>query len=64
MGETHQILFEFKQVGNIIRVTAVDPITGIEAVIQGPASAGQAVLQQTAMKKLVYLIKKQQQADK
>ena len=48
---------EFRQIGRLVRVTAIDPATGTEATIQGPASAGQAALGAVAMKKLDYMVK-------
>jgi hypothetical protein len=55
----NEVLFEFQQVGAIMRVSALDVATGTEVVIQGPASASQYQLQQTAMKKLVYVLEKE-----
>lgn len=49
---------EFQQVGAFMRVTAIDPQTGTEAVIQGPANASEAVLSQTAIQKLEYLLRR------
>lgn len=53
-----EVLFEFTPAGATVKVTAVDAETGIEAVIQGPASAGQHALKQAAVKKLQYLLEK------
>jgi len=58
MAMKREALIEFAQIGRIMRVTAIDPETGIEAVIQGPATAGQAILKQNALKKLQYLLDK------
>jgi hypothetical protein len=54
-----EVLFEVTPSGSIVKVTAIDAETGIEAVIQGPVSAGQHALKQAALKKLVYLLEKQ-----
>lgn len=59
MAEKQEALLEFVQIGAFVRVTAVDPVTGIEAVIQGPVTAGEAALRHTAMQKLAYLLRKQ-----
>lgn len=48
---------EFKRVGSIVKVTAIDSVTGREAVIQGPASAGEHALAQAAVKKLEFLLR-------
>ncbi len=49
---------EFQQLGSLVRVTAIDPASGREAVIQGPASAGEAALGRLAVQKLEYLLRK------
>lgn len=53
-------LVEMQRVGNVVRVTAIDPVTGREAVIQGPAGAGETLLARTAVNKLAYLLGKKQ----
>lgn len=54
-------LIEFQVVGAYAKVTAVDPKTGIEATILGPASASEAMLTQAAIRKLNYVLNKQQE---
>lgn len=54
-----EVLFEFVQIGTIVRVTAVHAATGTEVVIQGPASQPQSLLQRTALAKLRYVLEKQ-----
>ncbi|MDX9690256.1 MAG: hypothetical protein EOM37_03715 [Proteobacteria bacterium] len=56
-----EVLFELKRIGSIVRVTAVDPVTGIEAVIQGPAHLSQQELQRTAARKLEFLLQKEKE---
>jgi len=51
-------LIEFQSIGTLVRVTALDPQTGLEAVIQGPASAGQQALGRLAVQKLEYVLRK------
>lgn len=53
-----EYLFEFQHIGNTVRVTVVDPESGLEAVIQGPASAGESILKRAALQKLVFLRRK------
>ncbi|MFA6280439.1 MAG: hypothetical protein WC612_06585 [Bdellovibrionales bacterium] len=53
-----EVLFEYTQIGAIMKVTAVDAQTGTEVVIQGPASMPQSVLQRTALTKLRYVLDK------
>ena len=56
---SYEYLLEFQQIGALVRVTAIDPRTGVEAVIQGPASAGELALKQAAIRKLMYLQRKE-----
>jgi hypothetical protein len=53
-----EILFEFFAQGSVVKVTAIDSVTGDEVSIVGPASASQATLQATALQKLRYVQKK------
>ncbi len=51
-------LIECRVVGHLLRVTAIDPVTGREAVVQGPASAGAEAVKRLAVQKLIYLLNK------
>lgn len=53
-----EFLLEFQQVGPLVRVTAIDPVSRREAVIQGPASAGEQALGRLAVRKLEYLLRR------
>ena len=44
--------------GNTVKATAIDPVSGTEASIVGPASAPQSVLAENARRKLEYVMKK------
>lgn len=46
------VLFEFTVIGSVVRVCAIDSVTGIEVVTMGPAGASRADLQQLALAKL------------
>jgi hypothetical protein len=50
-----EILVEFVAIGNSVKVTAVDPATGLEAVIVGPAGAARNALAEAARRKLEFL---------
>lgn len=52
------VLIEFQAIGNVVRVSAIDPATHTEVVIQGPASAGKAVLTRNVLAKLNYMLRK------
>ena len=58
MNSGREILVEFVMRGNVVKVTAVDPVSGLEASIVGPANAPQAALADAARRKLDYLRKK------
>jgi hypothetical protein len=61
--ENSQIFIEFVVHGNVVKATAIDAATGIEASIVGPATAGQAALGQAAARKLEYVMKKKSGED-
>ena len=53
------IFVEFVILGNSIKATAIDPDTGLEASIVGPANAPRSTLADAARRKLEYVQKKQ-----
>jgi len=53
-----EILIEFVVQGNVVKATAIDPVTGTEAAIVGPANAGREALVEAARRKLEYVLKK------
>jgi len=55
-GTKHEYLLEFHRIGNTVKVTAIDPVTGREAAIVGPVNAGKAYLSRTAVRKLQYVM--------
>jgi len=57
--DPREVLFEFVRVGSSVRVSAIDPRSNTEAVVVGPATAGEARLRQIAMAKLRFLLSKQ-----
>jgi hypothetical protein len=61
-GETlvmpHEALFEFHQVGAFMKVAALDPESGIEVSIMGPANASEHVLRINALRKLEAALRK------
>lgn len=52
-------IIEFIPQGRYVKVTAIDPVSGVEAVIVGDASQSQALLERTAIQKLEFLIKRE-----
>ncbi len=53
-----EIIIEFRPVGAVVRVSAMDTQTLTEISIQGPASAGEEILKRNAVKRLEYVLKK------
>ena len=56
--EPAEIIFEFARVGPLVRVSAMDPATLTEVVIQGPANAGEATLRRAAAQRLAYVLER------
>jgi hypothetical protein len=48
----NSVLFEFVVLGGSVKVTALDPVSGAEAVVVGPSGAAQADLRRLALRKL------------
>ncbi len=56
--QSREVIIEYVQVGNTVRVTAVDAQTGTEVVFQAPANSSQLALQRMAVQKLKYVMNK------
>jgi hypothetical protein len=56
--DNREILFEFVPIGPYMKVTAFDVKTLTEASIQGPKNAPQSLLQNNALKRLEYVMRK------
>lgn len=57
-GANREVLIEFQQVGNAVKVTAVDTETLFEVSMMGPVSAGEEVLKRNVINKLKYVLAK------
>lgn len=53
-----EILFEIRQVGQLMRVTAIDPGSGTEVITIGDPQADHNLLERIAARKLKYVIAK------
>ena len=51
-------IIEFHQVGNAVKVTAMDPVTLTEVTIIGAPSAGDTELTRLVVRKLEYMLAK------
>ena len=60
MAKEHHgdVLIEMIQVGNAVKVTAVDTVTGIEVSIVGAPSISEEVMKRNAVNKLQYVLRK------
>lgn len=56
-----QVLFEFYRQGQFVKVAAIDVETKIEAVVIVPATLSEAQMKTQALRKLQYLINKNNQ---
>ena len=55
-----EVLFEYMRSGSSIKVTAIEPDTGIEAVVVVPVGLSEQQMQARAMQKLLYVLKKRE----
>jgi hypothetical protein len=55
---SRQVLIELQQIGNVVKVTAIDAVTGIEVSIVGDPRYGVETLKRTAARKLSYVMQK------
>lgn len=56
-----EVLFEYMRSGTSIKVTAIEPNTGVEAVVIVPAGMSEQQMQARAMQKLLYILKKKEE---
>ena len=54
-----EIILEFVAMGSFMRVSAMDPASLTEVVVQGPISADRASLADLARNKLAFVMKRQ-----
>ena len=52
------VLLEFFRVGNLVKVSAVDPVTMTEVCIQASGSTEERVLREVAIRKLQYVLQR------
>lgn len=59
MSNDGEVLMEFHRIGSYMKAVAIDPVTGTEVSVVGPATGGQEMLRRTAINKLRYVLQKQ-----
>ena len=57
-GPQREVMLEFRRVGNVMKATAIDPLTLTEVSVAGPASGSQEMLRRTVLAKLAYVLKR------
>ena len=61
--EGREIIFEFHQIGNIMKVSAMDVKTLTEVIIQAPLNSTDQIMKHNALKKMVYVLRKKGEID-
>ncbi|MTJ82407.1 MAG: hypothetical protein F8N37_15555 [Telmatospirillum sp.] len=56
-----EVIFEFRRIGNSVKVSAVDPVSNTEVSIVGPATAGEHALKMAALRKLNFVLNRRGQ---
>ncbi len=51
-----EVIFEFRRVGNVVKVSAIDPLSNTEVSIVGAPQAGERVLKAVALRKLEFVL--------
>jgi len=64
MSAGREVLFELRQIGNSVKVTAIDVATDTEVSTLGPASYGEHGLKMAALRKLEYVLAQKAQASR
>jgi hypothetical protein len=57
-GDGREVIIEFHQVGDYVKVSAMDVVTLTEVSLVGDPSAGEAELTRIALRKLKYVLDK------
>jgi hypothetical protein len=60
--EPISVILEFVRLGPLIRVSAIEPESLTEVVLQGPAAAGEAALRRAVLRKLAYVLRRRRSA--
>lgn len=57
-----EVIFEFRRVGTVVKVSAVDTESMTEVSVMGPATADEASLRRTALRKLEFVLARRAKA--
>ncbi|MCR4377368.1 MAG: hypothetical protein NUV50_04665 [Rhodospirillales bacterium] len=53
-----EVLFEMQRHGNILRVVAIDPVTGTEVIMIADPRQSMEIIKRLAVRKLLYVLEK------
>lgn len=53
-----EVIFEFRQIGRSVKVSAIDVATQVEIAVIVPAGASEAVMREQALRRLDYVLAK------
>jgi hypothetical protein len=53
-----EVIFEFRPVGQLMRVSAMDVATMTEVIVQCPVNAGEQVFKHAGLQRLEYTLRK------
>ena len=56
--QLEEVLFEMRRMGNVVKVSAIDPMTNTEVSMVAPATADPYTIKMNAIRKLEYVIRK------
>lgn len=57
-GPMKEVLFEMQRHGNILRVVAIDPVTGTEVIMIADPRQSMEIIKRLAVRKLLYVLEK------
>ena len=57
-GRMKEVLFEMQRHGNILRVVAIDPVTGTEVIMVADPRQSMETIKRLAARKLLYVLEK------
>ncbi len=57
-----ELLFEIRRIGNVARVSVIDPRSNIEVTLVGDPKRGEAALKRAAVRKLIYVLQRRRNA--
>ena len=63
-SQPDEVLFEFRRVGRVVKVSALDVTTNTEVCIVGAANAGEYALKMAVLRRLRYVLDHDRQKER